>query len=139
MNEARMRKIAFDMVTLSTTKEVLEKNRVSPNTLTKLRRDHHFQQLLIETRTQIFEEAINKAATEATAAVERLIAISKNKKAPATARVNADKAILEIGRQYYADRKVLDRIEAIEAEMEYKQYELLEADYGQQGYVEATE
>ena len=142
MTDAKMEKIAFDLVTMPTTKAVVEKNKISHNTLTKLRRDHRFQQLLIETRTRIYEEAIDKATSDATAAVERLIKIAKDKKAPATARVNADKAVLEIALDYYRDRKIYDRLEIIEEEIEIQRDINMNMEYwinGQPGTDETAE
>ena len=119
MKLERMQAVALDLVTLPTTKDVIEKNRLSPNTLTRLYRDPNFQRMMVEIRTRVFEEAIDRATCEARAAVDRLIELSKDKKMPASARVNALKTIIDLSGRYYDQKTVREQLDAV-TEMVYQ-------------------
>lgn len=114
MKEERKEKIAVDIINCPTLKEVCEKNRISEATLYRLRKDPEFREILNKKRVEMYENALNVAHSFGLDCVRRLMKIVNSEELPATARVNAAKAIIEMCSNYYDNAAILTRIEELE-------------------------
>ena len=115
MTEARMEKIALDMLICKTLKEVAEKNNISELTLRRLRKTAEFDAILSQKRAEAFERVFDAACSAAPESVAQLILIMNDKAAPASARVSAARSILDVAHGYYEQTEVLDRIAVLES------------------------
>ena len=114
MKKERKEKIALDIINSSTLREVCEKNNISESTLYRLRQESEFREILNQKRIEMYESALNTAHSFGLDCVKRLMEIVNHEEAPATARVNAAKAIIEMCSNYYENAAILTRIEELE-------------------------
>lgn len=114
MKTERKEKIALDIINCSTLKEVCRKNKISEATLYRLRQDPDFREILNKKRVEMYESALNAAHSFGLDCVKRLMEIVNKEELPATARVNAAKAIIEMCSNYYDNAAILTRIEELE-------------------------
>lgn len=114
MQEEKKRRIALDSIRLPTAKEVIEKNKISKTTFFNLKKDAEFKKMLIEARSEIWEDTIDELSRNLGECVKVLADIMKDRKAPPTARIKAAKAILDYGAEYYDNVRILLKIEELE-------------------------
>lgn len=110
----RKEKIAIDIINCPTLKEVCRKNKISEATLYRLRQEPDFREILNQKRVEMYESALNAAHSFGLDCVKRLMEIVNKEELPATARVNAAKAIIEMCSNYYDNAAILTRIEELE-------------------------
>lgn len=118
MTEAKMEKIAADMLSCKTLREVAARNGISERSLRRIRGKEEFQRVLATARAEAFERVIDSVYASAPDSVQQLIGIMNDPKAPASARVSASRSILEYAHSYYNQIEILDRIAALEQHFE---------------------
>ncbi len=114
MKTERKEKIAIDIINCATLKEVCEKNKISEATLYRLRKEAEFKEILNQKRIEMYEGALNAAHSFGLDCVKRLMEIVNQEELPATARVNAAKAIIDMCSNYYDNAAILTRIGELE-------------------------
>lgn len=114
MKTERKEKIAVDIINCATLKEVCEKNKISEATLYRLRKETEFREILNQKRIEMYEGALNAAHSFGLDCVKRLMEIVDQEELPATARVNAAKAIIDMCSNYYDNAAILARIGELE-------------------------
>ena len=114
MTEAKMEKIAADMLECRTLHEVAERNGISERTLRRIREKEEFQSVLAAVRAETFERVCDAVCASAPDSVHQLIQIMKDPKAPASARVSASRSILELADRYHREAEIMERVEALE-------------------------
>lgn len=114
MKTERKEKIAVDIINCATLKEVCEKNKISEATLYRLRKETEFREILNQKRIEMYEGALNAAHSFGLDCVKRLMEIVDQEELPATARVNAAKAIIDMCSNYYDNAAILTRIGELE-------------------------
>ena len=110
-----MEKLAADMLSCRTLKEVAEKNGITDRTLRRIRWSEEFQRILTDARNKAFEGVFDVVCAAAPESAQHLLEIMRDPKAPASARVSASRSILEFAQGYYKQTEVLDRIANLES------------------------
>lgn len=87
---------------------------IGERTLWRWLKDDSFKSAYSEARAQIVQFVIAEIQNGLTDATKTLVEIIKNKKAPASARVSAAKAMIDIGVKAVFEEDLKQRIEAIE-------------------------
>ena len=114
MTDEKLLKLALNVISCKTLKEAAVKSGISERTLRRIRKTQEYQAILSESRSEVYSRAYDYALSAAPNCVEQLVTISMDKNAPASARVAAARAILDLGQGYLDNREVRDRLTVIE-------------------------
>lgn len=115
MTEAKLQQIAANVLMCKTLKEAATQSGISDRTLRKIRKTADFKEALNAARAAAFERVIDVMCAAAPESAEQLIAITKDKTAPASARVAAARSVLDFASAYSKLQDVLDRISEFES------------------------
>jgi hypothetical protein len=96
---------------------------ISTATLYRIRKQADFQDILTGAKNAMFGEALVKGQGYCLEAMEVLHEIMMNRIGSAGVRVQAAKAVLDVGLSLYEDEQIIKRIEALEKRLnEQNQY-----------------
>lgn len=107
-------KIALDLLLYPSNIEVCKKNNISETTLYRLKKDTEFQKILTEQKEKLFHNTMTKAQVYSLQAIEILMEIAKDKKAPCSSRVSASSKIIEYGQSMFDQEVILKKLDEVE-------------------------
>lgn len=114
--QSRKKELAvLSLLTANTHEEAAKQSGVSVSTMYRWARyDGEFQEIMREAKRQAMSNAIGKIQKACTDAVEVLIEVAKNKKAPAMARVVAANSLLDKAFDAMKTEEIVQRLERLE-------------------------
>lgn len=114
MTEAKLQQLAANVLMCKTLKEAAAQSGISERTLRRIRKTGEFQAALDTARAAALERVFDVVCAAAPDSAEQLLKISSDPAAPASARVAAARAVLDLALAYHDQRNILDRIAELE-------------------------
>lgn len=106
--------IAMNLLTSGSYQECCERCGISEKTLRKLRRNPEFQELVKQTKKELFQSSMDKAQAASVKALEVLDRIMSDDNATDSSRVSAARSVLELAYDSANREDIIDRLEEIE-------------------------
>ena len=115
MTKEKMEKIATDLITCSTFKEVAALNGISECSLRRLRKREDFKEILSEMRLSAFESAFDRIFAYASKSADKLIELMMDKTIPPSVQFAAAKEIISLMREHYDRKEIMERLKYLES------------------------
>lgn len=107
--------IAMNLLTSGSYQEAADKSAISINTLSRLRKDPEFQQVVQKVKKEMFQETMNKAQAASVKALEVLHTIMNDTGATDSSRVSAARTVLELGINCVEQEEIITKLEQLES------------------------
>jgi hypothetical protein len=114
MAKLNKERIAMNLLTCPTIKEAAEKSGISEPTLYRLRKNTEFQAILQIVKSEIFNDAIQKAQGYCIESLEVLRTIMNDSAATDSSRVSAARTVLELGLHVYEQENIIQKLDELE-------------------------
>lgn len=106
--------IAMNLLTSGSYQECCERCGISEKTLRKLRRDPDFQEIVKQTKKEMFQVSMDKAQASSIKALEVLNSIMSDTTATDSSRVSAARTVLELAYSSVEQEEILSKLDEIE-------------------------
>lgn len=114
MARVNYEQVALYLLTCPTLKEAAVKSGIAEKTLYRLRQKDSFKMVLRKVKSEIFNEAMQRAQAYCNESLEVLRSIMHDTSATDSSRVSASKTILELGLALHEDEHIIERLESLE-------------------------
>ena len=113
---AKMNKelIAINLLTTGSLQECAEKSNIGIATLHRLRKKPEFQELVKQTKKEMFGECMSKAQAGSIKALNVLNDIMEDTEATDSSRVSAARTVLELGLNSSEQEEILTKLSELE-------------------------
>ena len=124
MTKEQKELLAVNLITKGTVKEAAQETGVALSTVYRVKRTDSFQQLLSETKTKLFGEAMQKAQGMVLDALGTLNEIRADPTRSDSARVASAKAIIELGTEMFDREMIFKRLQEVEERLAENEKEM---------------